>query len=701
MTTVSTDTGTTGKPAAPPPPPRPRWQRSVTLLLALAAAAVAAALALEYGGAVEVAELPGLSAADPNVAWASGFLKLATNLAATIAVGFTIAAAFLIPGRDNAPTRLTGQGWHWLRLAAVACFVWGAILLIRAPIDYADSFARPLSDITSGGVWSYLTQSDQGNTLLLAAGLAFLAGIIATGALSVSGAMWAGVFALAAALPPVFTGHSASAGNHQIAIDSMLLHVIGAVVWLGGLVALFVARWVSAAPAQDTTSRKKPTVGLHVAARRYSALAGFAFAVVAVSGIVNFLAREPLSALLNSEYGLIAVGKIVGMAACGLLGWWHRKRTLPLLWKGQPGAFARFAGVEIVILAATFGLASALSVTPPPGEDQGPTDPTVAVLGYELSEPFSWGSILGTWYPNVMFTFLALAMVGFYLAGVWKLRKRGDDWSHVRTLVWVLGWAMVWFVTSSGVGKYAMAMFSVHMVQHMALNMAAPILIVLGAPVTLALRTLRPSRGRGPREWILGVVHSKFAKAVSHPLIALAIYLSSLYVMYFTPMFEWAMRSHAGHLFMLVHFLGAGCLFFWVIIGPDPKPHKLSYPAKVLIFFIALVFHAIFGLTLMLTTEVIAESWYAGLGLEWHTDLLDDQQTGGGIAWAFGEIPALFVLAALIGQWSKSDEREGRRLDRMAQRAEDSGNAEDDPHEVYNAYLAQLAEQDRQREERG
>jgi cytochrome c oxidase assembly factor CtaG len=209
-------------------------------------------------------------------------------------------------------------------------------------------------------------------------------------------------------------------------------------------------------------------------------------------------------------------------------------------------------------------------------------------------------------------------------------------------------------------------------------------------PVTLALRALPANRERGPREWILAVVHSRYSRFVAHPLIALAIYLSSLYVMYFTGMFEWAMDSHFGHMLMTFHFLAAGCLFFWIIIGPDPKPRRMTYPAKVLLYFVSIVFHAIFGLSLMMSTGVIAEDWYSALDLAWRGDLLDIQRTGGGIAWAFGEIPSLVVIGVLVAQWSRSEERENRRLDRIAERAAANGRPEDDPHEVYNAYLARI-----------
>jgi putative copper resistance protein D len=225
--------------------------------------------------------------------------------------------------------------------------------------------------------------------------------------------------------------------------------------------------------------------------------------------------------------------------------------------------------------------------------------------------------------------------------------------------------------------------------------MLAPILLVLAAPVTLALRALRPDRAGGPREWLLAAVHSRWSRLVSKPLVALFIYLTSLYLMYFTGMFEWAMRSHFGHLFMTAHFLAAGSLFFWVIIGPDPKPQPLSYPAKVLLYFVSIVFHAIFGLTLMMSTTLIAGDWYTQLAIPWVGDLLADQRAGGGIAWAFGEIPSLIIICVLIAQWARAEDREGRRLDRMAERASASGRPEDDPHEVYNAYLAGLDQERR------
>jgi cytochrome c oxidase assembly factor CtaG/putative copper export protein len=656
-------------------PPR-RGLRALAVGAAVLAGLAVAVIALDLGGAVDVADLPGLSTADPAVTWAAGLLKYGYDLAMLAAVGCTIAAACFLPGRQGDRARLTGQSWRWLRVGAVASALWAAVALASLPIDFANTFARPLSGVTAMGLWSYVGQYEQGQALGLTALLAVAAAVVAARAFTIPGAACAAALALAAAVPPVFTGHSASNGNHQIAVDGLLIHVVAAAFWAGGLFALFIAR-------------RDPVV----AARRYSGAAVFAYAAIGFSGLIVFCANVNLTDLWTSSYGRIALAKLAVLAIGGVFGWAHRRASLPRVEAGDRGAFMRLAGVELGLMAIAFGLASSLSVTPPPSEEL--PDPNTALLGFPTPSPMTAASIALDWYPSVLFCTAALALVGGYVAGVVRLRRRGDAWPWYRTALWIAGWAVVVITTSSGLSKYGMVLFSAHMVQHMALNMLAPIFLVLAAPVTLALRALKPDRAGGPREWLLAAVHSRWSRFVSRPLVALFVYLTSLYLMYFTGMFEWAMRSHFGHLFMTAHFLAAGSLFFWVIIGPDPKPRPLSYPAKVLLYFVSIVFHAIFGLTLMMGTNLIAVDWYTQIALPWAGDLLADQRAGGGIAWAFGEIPSLIIIVVLIAQWTRSEEREGRRIDRIAERAAANGRPEDDPHEVYNAYLASLDQERR------
>jgi putative copper resistance protein D len=244
------------------------------------------------------------------------------------------------------------------------------------------------------------------------------------------------------------------------------------------------------------------------------------------------------------------------------------------------------------------------------------------------------------------------------------------------------------FVTSSGVGRYMPAMFSMHMVAHMGLSMLVPILLVLGAPVSLALRAL-PAAGRddppGMREWILAALHSRLSRLLTNPVVATVLFVAGFYGLYLSSLFDTTVSSHAGHMAMNLHFLISGYLFYWVVIGVDPTPRPIPPLAKVGVVFASLPLHAFFGVELMGTRTVLGAAYYRSLGLPWHTDLLGDQRLGGGIAWAAGELPLVIVMIALLVQWARSDERTARRLDRAAERNDDAELT------AYNAMLAELA----------
>ncbi|HXO55580.1 MAG TPA: cytochrome c oxidase assembly protein, partial [Mycobacterium sp.] len=244
---------------------------------------------------------------------------------------------------------------------------------------------------------------------------------------------------------------------------------------------------------------------------------------------------------------------------------------------------------------------------------------------------------------------------------------------------------------SSGVGRYMPAMFSMHMAAHMLLSMLVPILLALGGPVGLALRAL-PAAGRGDppgmREWLLAALHSRISRFLTNPVVATALFVAGFYGLYLGGLFDAAVGSHIGHVLMNVHFLASGYLFYWVVIGVDPTPRPIPPLAKVAVVFASLPLHAFFAVILMSMPKVLGESFYHSLHLSWHTDLLGDQRLGGGMAWAAGEIPLVVVMIALLVQWSRSDQRTARRLDRAADRDDDAELA------AYNAMLAELARRD-------
>ncbi|MFD4952718.1 cytochrome c oxidase assembly protein [Streptomyces sp. NPDC058451] len=298
--------------------------------------------------------------------------------------------------------------------------------------------------------------------------------------------------------------------------------------------------------------------------------------------------------------------------------------------------------------------------------------------------PFTLGRGL-EWSPDPFFLVACLLGLGLYGWGVLRLRRRGDAWPVGRTVAYVIGVLTVGLVMCTKLNDYGMVMFSVHMVQHMIISMLSPILVLLGGPITLALRAL-PVAGRGrkgPRELLLVLLHSRYLRVVTHPAFTIPMFVASLYALYFTSIFDFLMGSRAGHIAMMVHFLAVGLVFFWPIMGVDPGPNRPGHLMRMLELFAGMPFHAFFGIALMMATTPMVSTFQnppASLGI----DALTDQSAAGGIAWAFSEIPSVLVLLALLFQWYGSEQRQARRKDRAADR---DGDKE---LEAYNAYLASL-----------
>ncbi|GGY27957.1 cytochrome c oxidase assembly protein [Streptomyces tanashiensis] len=298
--------------------------------------------------------------------------------------------------------------------------------------------------------------------------------------------------------------------------------------------------------------------------------------------------------------------------------------------------------------------------------------------------PFTLGRGL-EFSPDLFFLIGCLAALGLYGWGVARLRRRGDAWPVSRTVLFTIGVLSVALMMCTRLNDYGMVMFSVHMVQHMVISMLSPILLLLGAPVTLALRAL-PVAGRGstgPRELLLKLLHSRYMRVITHPAFTISMFIASLYGLYFSPLFDFLMGSKAGHIGMMVHFLMVGLIFFWPIMGVDPGPHRPGYVMRMLELFAGMPFHAFFGIAMMMATQPLVDAYKnppASLGI----DALADQNAAGGIAWAFSEIPSVLVLIALVYQWYHSEQRQAVRKDRAADR---DGDKE---LEEYNAYLASL-----------
>ncbi|MFD3747306.1 cytochrome c oxidase assembly protein [Nocardia sp. NPDC058633] len=661
----------------PPAEAGPASSFGVLSVVAGCIAAVVAAIvvALSAAQALSLLGIP-----DPGALTTYGLpaLRAVADLAAAVTVGSLLFAAFLLPPRDGG--LLEVGGYRAVRRASDAALVWAASAALLVPLTVSDTTGQPVSAIWRPEVlWPVITQVEVAGawrtTVLIAL-------IVAIGCRCALRWGWTPVLlagAVATMMPLALTGHSSSGGSHDVATNSLILHMVSASVWVGGLIAVLAHAMRGGA---DTD----------IAARRFSVAATVSIVVIGISGVINAWVRVPVSDLFTTTYGRLVLAKAAALVVLAAIGYLQRRASLPAL-AADPrdrGALIRFAGVEMLIFAATIGLAVGLGRTPPPPPTTVPT-PVEVELGYNLAGPPTMGRLLFDWRFDLIFGTLAIVLAALYLLGVRRLRKRGDAWPIGRTIAWCSGCVVLLLATSSGVGRYAPAMFSVHMGAHMALSMLAPILFALGGAVTLALRALPPA-GRGgvpgPREWILAAVHSPVSRFLTQPVVASVIFVAGFYALYLGGIFDTYVDSHAAHLMMNTHFLLSGYLFYWVVIGIDPKPREVAPLTKLAMVFGTLPFHAFFGIALMSMTTVLGDWFYRALGLGWNIDLLADQRNGGSFAWASGEVPLVVVMLALLIQWSRSDTRLAKRTDRAADRDNDADLT------AYNAMYAELARRD-------
>ena len=333
------------------------------------------------------------------------------------------------------------------------------------------------------------------------------------------------------------------------------------------------------------------------------------------------------------------------------------------------------------------GIVEAMTKIAPP-QYFAPTSVSQVFLGYNVNAAPTALVLAFDWRINILFLVLSAAGMGLYGFAYLKLRRRGDAWPVGRMISWMLGWIVIFVTTSSGIGRYSTAQFSTHMILHMSLNMLGPILLVLGGPITLALRVSpahRPDEPAGLHEWVNALLAWPFVRHLYNPLLVWVGFVGSYWLLYFTNIFNLAMRYHWAHQLLDLHFVFIGYLFYSLVIGVDLPPRPLPHIGKLGLVFAAMPFHAFFGVIVMTQSTVIAKEFYNYLDLPWMTNLKADQYLGGGIAWAAGELPLLVVIIALITQWAKQDARLAKRTDRHL----DAGL--DDSFDDYNTMLKDLA----------
>lgn len=624
------------------------------------------------------------------VRWGRPIINGLRDLLGAVTIGGAMLLVFVLTVHTPA--------WERARtVVAAAASLWTLVLVAELVFSYAAVAGRPIGAPGFGSELAYyLTELGSGKARLVTLVIAALTSVAAVAIAGWGTAMLTLVLSCSVIIPIAVLGHAAGAQNHEIAMNAGYIHIVSVAIWVGALLVLMLIR--PALPAgraaesgptgRSGRGRSNPEPDVVDAARRFSAIAAWCFVGVAVSGVAAASLRLGDLSDLRTTYGYLLIAKTVAFGLLGLAGAWHRRSTIAAL-AGRPRAFWRLAGGELFVMAATMGLAVVLASTAPPIPQEPIEAPSPAqVLSQrDVPPPPSFARWFTEFYPDLLFGALVVVMIVVYLRWVLRLRRRGDRWPLTRTIPWLIGVLGFGYLTLGGAAVYGHILFSAHMVGHMSLVMLIPIFLVLGAPVTLALRALPARRdgSRGPREWLLAIVHSRWASLLANPIVAAANIIVSMAVFYFTPLIVYAMTTHLGHILMVVHFTLIGYLFVNVLIGIDPGPSRPGYPLRLVLLLATMAFHAFFALAIMAMTDLIGAPYFGRLGLPWGVDALADQYTGGQVTWGIGEFPSLILAVVIAITWAKTDERTARRKDRQADRDGGAELAE------YNAMLARLA----------
>ena len=684
-----------------------------TVTVVLVAAMIGMTAALVYGGAAAPRQV-----ADPGtfVRWGLPVVETVHNITMSVVMGGLLLAIGVVPRfADRSRTRpprnsreQTGEPEHpvfraVMQLVEAASVVWTVAAVAVLVFTYSDVSG---TGIGAGAGYTqellhYVTGISTGQSQAVLVMVAAVVTTLVFGVRALLGLFCTLALSFVALVALALNGHAAGGADHMGAVNSLGLHLLGVCLWVGGIIVLV---WVGPLLARESavvghrggTTRTEPL--LAVVLRRYSVVALGCYLLVVLSGIINAAVRIGSWEQLTSSYGMLAVTKLVLTLALAAAGFAHRQWLIPGVADGSRSRTAtlwRVIVVEVVLMGLLMGIATALSRTAPPVPEELAPDasPARILTWYELPPEPTAASWFTTWRWDWFWVAVAVFLAVVYLWSAVTVWRRGDTWSPLRTASWFVGLASLVYATCGGVSVYARVLFSAHMVEHMTLTMIVPLFLVSGAPVTVVLKALEPRRDgtRGPREWILRLVHSTWGKIVTHPIFAAANFAFSIVLFYFTDLFRFTLRYHVGHEFMMVHFLFTGYMFALVLIGIDPIPRRPTYPMRLVLLLATMAAHAFIGISIMSLTTVLQASWFGNMGRPWGPSALDDQQLGGMLMWGIGEFPTFLLAVIMAVLWAMEGSKENRRVDRQADRTDDA------ELRAYNAMMAELAERDEPR----
>lgn len=595
------------------------------LLLAGAGFILLSAAAI-FGGVT----IPGiLDRVGSGVLWALPLSKFAANAAGAVTLGSLLLVLFVLPAEGEGP----GRALHWARVAAMAWTVSAGVHTV-AGFQLVTNQPTPFGEIFASGFLPFLTQVDAGRlgliTVFLSAGIAIM---LSTGsARPQRPAVWtAGALAVAAMIPLVLNSHATGGADHADNTTSIVLHVVAASAWIGGLAIL------------TALHRDLPTDTRATAVGRYSAIALVCFVSLGLTGLVTAWATVQSPANLATPYGLMLAAKVAAFVLLGVLGAWHRNAVVARLRQhpAQAGRlFGTLAMVELAIMGGASGLAAVLARTETPSSDAA-----VSEVARGLPAPVM-DQILSQWQLDPWWVLVCSFAVLWYLRGVRQIRREQGDWPAYRTAAWLAGISLLFVMTNAAPHAYQGFIFSAHVLTQMMLTAVVPLLLVPAAPLELARRTVgaRMDGTFGGRELADGLRTRLVGRLTAAPYSAAVILALTFVAFYYTPLLAWSARSQLGYGLMSVVALAVGCLMTSVAGRTSTRG-----AVAVLLAAAAVVF-AVYGWALQTQAAALELPWYSVYGRLWADAPAADPARAGPLVWVLGA--AWMVGVILVGAWA-------------------------------------------------
>ena len=308
------------------------------------------------------------------------------------------------------------------------------------------------------------------------------------------------------------------------------------------------------------------------------------------------------------------------------------------------------------------GAALGAALTPAVALAHGPSSPQPSamtlVTGWELDPLFLIPAALVSW---------------LYIAGVQRVNRLHprSPYPRRRIAYFFAGMGAMVLALASPIARYDTDLFAVHMVQHMLIIMVAAPLLLLGTPITLALRAATP---RVRREVMLPILHSRVVKAVSFPVLAWGLLALAMWITHYSPLFNVALENLWWHRLEHTIYIVIALLFWWPVVSAEPSPWRFNHPVRMLYVFLQMPQNSFLGVSVYGAERIIFPH-YATVTRTWGPSPATDQAYAGVIMWVCGDMAFLISLAVIAYSWVKYDEREAKRVDRRLARERDEARA--------------------------